>query len=114
LENLLNGRVAEMLTRQLDENTRVTAESATHINGRIAGLTSSLTDASSRLIAASDQSGRLSRNLNRLTAAIAFAALLTAAATVFYGIETKRQADLLEKQLELQLHPPPSASQPSR
>jgi hypothetical protein len=114
LENLLHVRVADILAQRLGESSRVTAESAAHINGRIAGLTSSLTDASSKLVDANDQSSKLSRNLNVLTAAIAIAALLTAAATFFQGWETKRQADLLERQLQLELHPPPAASKSDR
>lgn len=106
LENLLSVRTAEMVSTQLAETARVTAGSADQIRNEVAALASQLAEAGAELRTATDQSSRLGRTLNLLTGALVFAAVLTAGATFFQAFETKRQADLLEKQPQVQVQPP--------
>lgn len=73
-------------------------KSAQEIKDQIAYLASSLTSASVDLRSASTESSHLSGRLNRLTLALAFAAVLTAGATGFQAWQTKRQTDLIEQQ----------------
>jgi len=109
LENLLSVRTAEMVCKQLAETAQVTAGSVDQIRNEVAALSTQLAEASAELRIATTQSSQLGRNLNLLTGALVVAAVLTAGATIFQAIETKRQADLLEKQPQVQ---PASTSSP--
>jgi hypothetical protein len=92
------GASASQITLALERTNSTVKAVAQEIEGQIADLTAKIAKASTDLQAASIQSGRLSRQLNWLTAALFVAALLTAAATVFQAWETKRQTDLTESQ----------------
>jgi len=87
------------LIAALKVNTETGSRNALEIKEQIAGLTSSLAEASTDLRTASAQSTRLASRLNWLTAVVAIAAVLTASATVFYAVETKRLVDLTTQQL---------------
>jgi hypothetical protein len=140
LENLIQVRTAEMVSRQLSEtagsigrsanlmkdalehstltakttlenssgfliaalkvNTETGSKNAQEIKEQIAGLRSSLAEASTDLRKASAQSTSLATRLNWLTAVVALAAVLTAGATIFYAVETKRLVDVTAQQLQ--------------
>lgn len=96
---------SEFLIAALKVNTETGARNAQEIKDQISGLTVNLAEASGKLQSAGNQSSRLGRNLNWLTAALVVAAILTAGASTFQAYETKRQADLADKQLHLQIQP---------
>ena len=93
---------SRLLIAALKVNTEIGSKNAEEIKDEISALATNLARASTDLQTASTQSSRLSARLNWLTGALFVAAILTAGATVFQGIETKRQADLVEKQLQSQ------------
>ena len=72
-------------------------------------LSAALAEATTEFRTASAQSSRLGGRLNLLTGALVFAAILTAGATVFQAIETKRQTDAAERQLIHSAVPSPSS-----
>jgi len=139
LEQLLSARTAEMVNKQLAEtassigksanllkstlenssnwlinaikvSTEAGTKNAEQIGERIGGLTAALTTASAELKSAGAQSTALGRRLNWLTGILTLAALISAGATAFYAWETKRQVDLMERQLgRAQLAPPTAA-----
>jgi hypothetical protein len=88
---------SEWLINAIKVNTEITSANAKQIEERISQLTTALTGASENFRAASDQSSRLGRRLNWLTGALVFAAVLTASATVFQALESKRQADFNDR-----------------
>jgi|SRR5579872_4559234 len=73
---------------------------AKDVGAELQNLSAALGRATNDFQKASEQSSRLGRRLNWLTAALVFAAIITAAATAFQAVETKRQADLIERQLQ--------------
>jgi hypothetical protein len=88
---------------------------AQEIGADLQKLSAALVSAATEFQAASAQSSRLGRRLNWLTAALVFAAILTAGATAFQAIETKRQTDLTESQLRRpSLSPAPSTPVPAK
>ena len=141
LEHLLSVRTAEMVSKQLEEtassigssanllkstlenssnwlinaikvSTESGAKNADQIGGQIGGLTAAITTASAELKSAGAQSTALGRRLNWLTGILTLAALISAGATAFYAWETKRQVDLMERQLA-RMQVAPSTAGPS-
>jgi hypothetical protein len=99
------GRSAVSITQALNEASETGSHSAEEIKAEIEGLVTTLRGASAEIQAAGTQSSRLSRRLNWLTLALVFAAVITAGATAFQAYETKRQADITEKQMAVQRTP---------
>jgi hypothetical protein len=95
--------------------SEATIASAGEVSSKLGVLIDTLTQTSSQLQTASAQSSRLSMQLNWLTTALVFAAILTAGATIFQACETRRQADLSEKQLHTAVpgRQPATAVQPT-
>ena len=91
---------SEWLINAIKVSTETSTKNAVEIGEQITRLTSALTTASAELQSTGIQSASLGRRLNWLTAVIAFAALISAAATSFYAWETKRQVDLMNQQLQ--------------
>jgi hypothetical protein len=91
---------SEWVINAIKRNTEITSANAKDIEEQIAQLSKALLQASGDFQTASDQSSRLGRRLNGLTAALVFAAILTAGATAFQALETKRQADLNQQLLD--------------
>jgi hypothetical protein len=100
LKNLLSVRTTEMVSKQLCETAATVSQCSARIEKQITSVTTALSQASSALHNAGSQSGTLGRRLNWLTAVIAFAALISAVATAFYALETKRQVDLMQQQFQ--------------
>jgi hypothetical protein len=73
---------------------------AKDVGAELQNLSAALGRATDKFEEASEHSSRLGRRLNWLTAALVFAAIVTAGATAFQAVETKRQADLIERQLQ--------------
>jgi len=77
---------AEFLIAALKVNTDTGSKNAAEIRSEISGLTSNLRTASGEIQKAGNQNSRLSRRLNWLTAALVFAALITAGASGFQAL----------------------------
>src|ERR1035441_6973743 len=89
---------SEWLINALKVSNETASKNAQEIKGQISDLTANLAKASIDLQAASTQSSRLSRQLNWLTGALLFAAIVTAAATAFQAYQTMRQTDFISRQ----------------
>jgi hypothetical protein len=96
------------LINALKVSTETSSKSAKEIEAQIGSLTTALSQVSTDLQRAGDQSAALGRRLNWLTFVLVAAALISAAATSFYAWETKRQVDLMELQRaeRFSQHPP--------
>lgn len=117
LQNFVLVRNADMVNRQLAETASSIGRSAGLIDkafrmrltrhpwnaqetrNLVASLTENLAKASTGLETAGAQSARLSRRLIWLTGVLAATGVLTALATIFYAVETKRLVDRTERQL---------------
>jgi hypothetical protein len=94
------GQSAASLIGAIQSSTKTSATSAKEIEVQITSLTTAISQASTDLKNAGAQSARLALRLNWLTGIIMVAALISAGATFFAARETKRQADLVQQQLQ--------------
>jgi hypothetical protein len=89
----------------------VTDARAQEITLAVQNLTSALSQTGADLRASSEQSTNFAKRLNWLTAALVVSAIATALATGFYAWETKRQVDLMQRQVQNTTQPSPPAKQ---